>query len=59
MAKKPVKKAKRATMKTKTNNKSVKKVAQKPKQVRAKSKSDVKEWLVPVLDLEHYEPHIK
>jgi len=59
MAKKPVKKVKRATMKTKTNNKSVKKVAQKPKQVRAKSKSDAKECLVPVLDLEHYEPHIK
>ncbi len=59
MAKKPVKKTKRATMKAKTNNKSVKKVAQKPKQVRKKSKSDSKECLVPVLDLEHYEPRIK
>ncbi|MGB2863717.1 MAG: hypothetical protein WBC05_10370 [Sedimentisphaerales bacterium] len=59
MAKKPVKKTKRATMKTKVTNKSVKKVAQKPKQVRAKSKSKAKEWLVPVLDLEHYEPRIK
>lgn len=59
MAKKQVKRTKRATMKTKTNNKSVKKVAQKRKQVRAKSKSDAKESLVPVLDLEHYEPRIK
>ncbi len=59
MAKKPVKKTKRATMKTKTTNKSAKKVAQKRKQVRAKSKSDARESLVPVLDLEHYEPRIK
>ena len=60
MAKKTVKKTKRATLKSKTINKSVKKkVAQKPKQVMAKSKSKAKEWLVPVLDLEHHEPRIK
>lgn len=59
MAKKPVK-TKRATTKAKTVNKSMKKkVAQKKKQVRVKRKPEVREWLVPVLDLEHYEPRIK
>jgi len=37
----------------------VKKVAQKPKKAKKKSKSYAKEWLVPVLDLEHYKPRIK
>jgi len=45
--------------KTKTTNKPVKKVAQKRKPVKAKSKPDTREWLVPVLDLEHHEPRIK
>ena len=59
MAKKPVK-TKRATMKTKTVHKSMKKkVAQKKKPVRVRSKSEVREGLVPVLDLERYEPRIK
>lgn len=59
MKKKSVKQTKRATMKTKTTNKSMKKVAQKQKRVKSKSKSDAREWLIPVLDLEHYEPRIK
>jgi len=63
MAKKPVKKTKKATkkatIKIKTTHKSVKKVAQKRKPVKTKSKSDAREWLVPVLDLEHHEPRIK
>jgi len=59
MAKKRVK-TKRATVKAKTANKSMKKkVAQKKKPVRVRSKSEVREGLVPVLDLERYEPRIK
>jgi len=59
MAKKPVKRTKRATVKTRATSKSVKKVAQKPKKAKTKSKSSTKEWLVPVLELEHYKPRIK
>jgi cell division GTPase FtsZ len=61
MAKKSVKKTKRATDKTETASKSMKKVAQDQKQVRVRpnDKPEARELLVPVLDLEHYEPHIK
>jgi cell division GTPase FtsZ len=59
MAEKPAGGRKRATTKAKTTRKSTKNVAQRQGPARARSKSDVKEWLIPTLDLERYEPNTK
>jgi cell division GTPase FtsZ len=59
MAKKPARHAKKAATKTKAATKSMKDVSQKRKPARAKREFDLKEWLVPILDLERYEPDVK
>jgi cell division GTPase FtsZ len=60
MSKKPVKKTKKATLKAGTTDKSTKEAVQKPEKVETRSSKPVTaESLVPVLDLEHYEPRIQ
>ena len=59
MAKKTVRNARRVTSNAPTSGKSGKPTAQRRKPAKAKDQSDVKDWLVPILDLEHYEPRIK
>jgi tubulin-like protein CetZ len=59
MAKIPSKNTKSRAARATTTKKTVAKAAQGRKPARAKHESPVKEWLVPTLDLEHYEPRIK
>jgi tubulin-like protein CetZ len=59
MAKTPGKNTKGRTGRAATNKRAVTKAAQGRKPAKMKHETPAKEWLVPTLDLEHYEPHIK
>ncbi len=59
MAKNPSTNASRATTRAATTGRTVTKAARRGEPAGGKSESPVKEWLVPTLDLEHYEPRIQ